>query len=110
MIVELKFRGWNKGGGAYLEPYLEVESDAGMAGGVEETESDAAIDAAADKNGDSERLMRHGTAEVGVRVDIERRRGLSNGGTEELLQGGESRRSRVQLVELLGCEVSWRER
>lgn len=53
-----------------MEPYLEVESGAGVAGGVEKAERDAAVDAAANENGDSEgRVMRHGTAEE-VAVDV----------------------------------------
>ena len=74
------------GDGAYLEPYLEVESGARMAGGVEKPESDAAVDAAAEENGDSEALVGHGTAEVGVELAmggggvIRRRRGGRNCG------------------------------
>ena len=50
-----------------MEPYLEVESGAGVTGGVEQPESDAAIDASADENGDSKRrVLRHGAAEVAV--------------------------------------------
>lgn len=59
-----------------------------MAGGVEETESDAAVDAAANENGDSERLLRHGAAEVWLQV----------GGTEEL--GGAESRPRVEWEEV----------
>jgi len=66
---------------AYLEPYLEVESGAGMAGGVEQPESDAAIDASANENRDSERrTLRHGAAKVAVQVGGERKRGVCNGG------------------------------
>lgn len=54
-----------------MEPYLEVESGAGVAGGVEKAESDTAVDAATNENGDSERrVMRHGTAEE-VAVDVD---------------------------------------
>lgn len=78
-----------------MEPYLEVESGAGVASGVEQPESDAAIDASADKNRDSERrVLRHGAAEVAVQVAGERRRGVRDGGrrrSTKKLEGATSR-------------------
>lgn len=53
---------------AYLEPDFEVESGARVASGVEEAESDAAIDAAAEKDGDSEALVGNTAGEI--RLDI----------------------------------------
>lgn len=41
-----------------------------MAGGVEEAECDAAVDAATEENGDSQALLRHGAGEVGFEVAI----------------------------------------
>lgn len=41
-----------------------------MAGGVEEAEGDAAVDAAAEENGDSQALLRHRAGEVGLEVAI----------------------------------------
>ena len=80
---------------AYLEPYLEVESGARVAGGVEHLESDSANDASVDKNHDSEqRVLRHGAAEVAVQVTGERRQGVHDGGrrrSTKKLEGATSR-------------------
>lgn len=46
---------------ANLEPDFEVESGTGVSGGVEEAEGDAAIDAAAEEDGDTKRLLGNGT-------------------------------------------------
>ena len=46
---------------AHLKPDFEIESGTGVTSGVEETESDTAIDAATEENGDTKRLLRHGT-------------------------------------------------
>ena len=43
----------------YLEPYFEVESGAGVASGMEETKSDAAIDATAKENSNFKAFIRH---------------------------------------------------
>lgn len=57
-----------------MEPYLKVESSARMTGGMKKPESNAAVDAAADKNSDSEWLLVwHGTVEIWVEFGIERR-------------------------------------
>lgn len=54
-----------------LEPDFEVESGAGMASGVEEAKSNAAVNAAADKDSDSEGLgVGHGAREMMI-IDIE---------------------------------------
>ena len=78
-----------------MEPYLEVESGAGVAGGVEQPESNAAIDASVDKNRNSEwRVLRHGATEVAVQVTGERRRGVRNDGrrrSTKMLEGATSR-------------------
>lgn len=52
-----------------MKPYFEVESGAGVASGMEETKSDAAIDAAAKKNRNFKAFMRH-TAGEEARVQI----------------------------------------
>jgi len=94
---------------AYLEPYLEVESGAGMAGGVEQPQSDAAINTSANENRDSERrILRQGAAEVAVQVGGERKRGVRNGGRRRSAKkpDGATWRPRVQRVEMLGCEGS----
>ena len=57
-----------------MEPDFEVESGAGVASGVEKAESDAAIDAAAEKNGDSEALVGNTAGEI--RLDIRRIKAL----------------------------------
>lgn len=41
-----------------------------MAGGVEEAEGDAAVDTAAEENGDPQALLRHRAGEVGLEVVI----------------------------------------
>ena len=80
---------------AYLEPYLEVESGAGVAGDVEHLESDSANDVSVDKNHDSEqRVLWHGAAEVAVQVTGERRQGVHDGGrrrSTKKLEGATSR-------------------
>lgn len=55
---------------AYLKPDFEVEGSAGVASSVEEAEGDAAIDAAAKKNGNFERIVGHGTREKRVQEAI----------------------------------------
>ena len=81
-----------------MEPYLEVESGAGVAGGVEQPESDAAIDASADENGDSKRrVLRRGAAEVAVKVAGERRRGLGDGGKRRSTEKLEAATSRPRV-------------
>lgn len=51
-----------------MEPDLEVEGGAGVAGGTEQAEGDAAVDAAAEEDGDPEPPARRGAGEVGVQV------------------------------------------
>lgn len=53
-----------------MEPDFEVEGGAGVAGGVEQAEGDAAVDAAAEEDGDPELLARHGAGKIGVEVAI----------------------------------------
>lgn len=57
--------------GEYLEPDFKVESSAFVASGVEEAKSDATIDAAAEKDGDSETFIGHRAREVRFEIDIE---------------------------------------
>lgn len=56
---------------AYLEPDFEVESCAGVASGVQEAKSNATIDAAAEKDGNSEALVGHTAWEIGPEIGIE---------------------------------------
>ena len=56
----------------YLEPYLEVESSAGMTCSVEQSESNTAINATTKKNSNSKTLLvGHGTAQVGLYLAVE---------------------------------------
>lgn len=57
-----------------LEPDLEVEGGATVAGGVEEAEGDAAVDAAAEEDGHAESpLPRRRAVEVGLQIHAIRR-------------------------------------
>lgn len=55
----------------YLEPNFEIESGAGMAGGVKKAKSNAAINPTTDQHSDLEAFMRHATGQVRLKADIE---------------------------------------
>lgn len=53
----------------YLEPYLEIERGAGVTSSVEESEGDAAVDAATDKDGDLQASPGHRARQEGLMKD-----------------------------------------
>lgn len=53
----------------YLKPDFEIESGARVAGGMEQTEGNAAVNTATDENSHPEALAGHRALEVGFEVE-----------------------------------------
>lgn len=73
-----------------------------MAGGVEETESNAAIDTAAEQHSDPEALMRHAAGQVRLKIHIGALQPSPGGGRGRDREGPEEERLRAMEVREFG--------